>query len=122
MTRTVAELVEDVREGFEEKLGLRARTLDRQIKKAGRLLPRAVRRDAVFLSQCLTVADNPKLSKMYDMNRATAAHETVMTYLDTIDPAEERRAKTLSVVTSIAFALLVTAALVLFVLSQRGFI
>ena len=115
-------MVDEVHGTFAEKLGLRGRTLDRQIRKAGRLLPRTVRRDAVFLSQCLTVADNPKLAKMYDMNRATEAHANIMAYLDTIDPAAERRARAMSLFASIAFALLVTAGLVIFVLSRRGFI
>ena len=67
-------------------------------------------------------ACSSKLAKMVDMAKARQAHRKVLAYLETVDIAAQRRDAALQVAASIAFALLVTAGLVIFVLWQRGFI
>ena len=122
MGMSLQEMAEDVRAGLESKLRVRGRSLQAQIRKAGRLLPRHVRRDATYLAQGAELATNPKLAKMVDMAKARQAHRKVLAYLDTVDIAAQRRDAALQLAASIAFALLVTAGLVVFVLWQRGFI
>lgn len=122
MGMTVQDMVAELQEAFSDKLRLRGRTLEVQIRKAGRKLPRAVRRDATYLAQAVTLLDNPKLARMVDMTRAGKAHRNVLAYVETVDVGAERREVALGVAASVAFALLVTAGLVLVVLVQRGFV
>ncbi len=122
MTMTMQQMVDDVRAGLQDRLRVRGRSLDAQIRKAGRLLPRRVRADAIYLAQGVGLVQNPKLAKMVDMGKARQAHRNVMAHLESVDIAAQRRNAALNLVASIAFALLATGVLLLFVLWQRGFI
>ncbi|EAQ07933.1 hypothetical protein [Yoonia vestfoldensis] len=105
-----------------QKLGLRARTFQAQVHKARRFLPRALRRDLIYLAQAESLADNPKLQRMIDMPRLDAAHRNALAYLDQIDMKQRRWTAALNVAASIAFGLLLTAILVIVVLVQRGLV
>ena len=122
MTLTMHQMVDEVRAALAEKLRVRGRSLAVQVRKAGRRLPRAVRRDAVYLVQTIGLVDNPKLARMIDMRRAQLAHRNILVFLETVDVAAERRGIALQIAASIALALLVTGLLLLFVLVQRGFV
>lgn len=122
MAKTLQQMVDEVRAAMETQLRVRGKSLDAQIRKAGRLLPRRVRHDATYLAQGATLAENPKLSKMIDMAKAQKAHRSVLAYLDSVDIGAQRRDAALNLVASIAFALLVTGVLLVFVLWARGFI
>jgi len=122
MTLTMHQMVDEVRAALADKLRVRGRSLAVQVHKAGRRLPRAVRRDAVYLVQTIGLVDNPKLARMIDMRRAQLAHRNILAFLETVDVAAERRGIALQIAASIALALLVTGLLLLFVLVQRGFV
>ena len=122
MALTMHQMVEEVRAGLADKLRVRGRSLAVQVRKAGRRLPRAVRRDAVYLVQTVGLADNPKPARMIDMARAQAAHRNILQFLQTVDVAAERRGIALQIIASIALAILVTGILLLIVLVQRGFV
>jgi len=122
MALSLEQMVEEVREGLEKQLRVRGPSLEVQVRKAGRRLPRAVRRDATYLAQTVGLAGNPKLAKMVDMQKAVRAHRNVLAFLKTVDLGAARRDLALQSMASIAFVVLVTAALVLFVLVQRGFV
>lgn len=116
------QIVDEVRAALADKLRVRGRSLAVQVRKAGRRMPRSVRRDATYLVQTIGLADNPKLARMIDMRRAQAAHRNILLFLDTVDVAAERRALGLQIAASIALAILVTGILLLYVLVQRGFV
>ncbi len=122
MAKTLQQMVDEVHAGLETQMRIRGRTLDAQIRKAGRSLPRRVRSDASYLAQGAALAENPKLARMVDMAKARQAHRNVLAHLETVDLAAQRRDAAFSMVASIAFALLTTGILVLFVLWARGFI
>ncbi len=122
MGLTLQQMVGEVRAGLDRKLRVRGRSLEAQIRKAGRLLPRAIKRDATYLARALPLAGNPKLARMVDMEKARQAHRNVLAFLEGIDLAAQRRTAALNLLASIAFALLVTGSLLLFVLVQRGFL
>jgi hypothetical protein len=107
---------------LEQKLRVRGRTFEAKVRKAGRRLPRAVRRDATYLVQSIALAENPKLARMVDATKLSRAHANMVRHLESIDPSIERRAAFLNLAASIAFAVLMTAILVVFVLVQRGFV
>ncbi len=119
---TLQQMVDEVQAALESKLRVRGRSLDAQIRKAGRLLPRRVRGDATYLAQAVALSENPKLQRMVDMARAKLAHRRVLDFVEGIDLGARRRTAALNMIASIAFALLVTGALLLFVLVQRGFV
>ncbi len=119
---TLQQMVDEVQAALEGKLRVRGRSLAAQIRKAGRLLPRRVRSDATYLAQAVVLSENPKLQRMVDMAGAKQAHRRVMGFLEGVDPGARRRTAALNMAASIAFALLVTGALLLFVLVQRGFV
>ena len=107
---------------LEQKLRVRGRTLDAQIRKAGRLLPRHVRRDATYITQSIALTDNPKLARMVDTKKFARAHANVVRHLEGVNLSEKRTTAAINLIASIAFALLATGVLVLFVLVQRGFV
>jgi len=122
MAMDLQQMVDEVSEALADKLRVRGGSLDAQIHRAGRLLPRRVRQDATYLAQGITLVQNPKLAKMFDMAKARKAHRNVLAHIDTVDMGAQRRDAALNLVASIAFALLVTGCLLLFVLWQRGFV
>lgn len=122
MGEPVDQQIADVRALLEQKLRVRGRTLETQVRKAGRRLPRWVRRDANYIAQSVTLLDNPKLARMVNDAKFRSAQANVVNYLQSIDVGAHRRDAAVSMIASIAFALLVTAVLVLIVLVQRGFV
>jgi len=122
MAETMRQMVDEVRAALQDKLRVRGRTLEAQIRRAGRQLPRRVRSDATFLAQAVALTDNPKLACMVDMAKAKKAHRNVLAHLDTVDIGAQRRNAALNMLASIMFALLVTGVLLLGVLWVRGFI
>ena len=105
-----------------ERLGFRARTLARQIARAGRALPRPVAREARFLAQAAQIAANPRLVRMIDPARVDSAHRPVRDHLRGVDRADRRRARLIGIASVIAFNLLVVAVLVIAVLVWRGYV
>jgi len=122
MMMTLQDMVDEVRDGLETKLRVRGRSLEAQIRKAGRLLPRGVQKDATYLAQSIALTEHPKLARMVDMPKASRAHRNVLSYLEGTDMAAQRRGMALNIAAAVVFALLVTGGLVLFVLVQRGFV
>lgn len=119
---TLQQMVDEVRAAMESQLRVRGKSLDAQIHRAGRLLPRRVRQDASYLAKGMALAENPKLARMVDMAKARRAHRNILAHLETIDTGAKRRDAVRNMIASIAFALLVTAVLLLVVLRVRGFV
>ncbi|WP_342070436.1 hypothetical protein [Yoonia algicola] len=122
MAETMRQMVDEVRAALQDKLRVRGRTLEAQIRRAGRQLPRRVRHDATYLAQAVALTDNPKLARMVDMAKAKRAHRNVLAHLDTVDIGAQRSNAALNMLASVMFALLVTGVLLLSVLWLRGFI
>ncbi|MBQ2260607.1 MAG: hypothetical protein II336_04495 [Loktanella sp.] len=114
--------VEKIRALLDQRLGVRARTFEAQVRKARRLLPRGLRRELVYFAQAQALADNPKLQRMIDRARLEAAYTNAVYFLERADIGQRRRTAALGVAASIAFGLLITAIVVLVVVVQRGLI
>ena len=114
--------VEEIRALLDQKLGVRGRTFEAQVRKARRFLPRALRREMIYFAQAQALADNPKLQRMIDRPRLEAAHRNAVYFLERVDSGQSRRTVALGIAASIAFGLLVTAMVVLVVVVQRGLI
>lgn len=115
-------MADEVRAGLHSKLRVRGATLEAQVRRAGRRLPRRIRSDATYLARAVALAANPKLVRMVDIAKAQQAHRNVLAYLDTVDVGAQRRTAALNILAAIMFALLVTGVLLLCVLWIRGFV
>jgi hypothetical protein len=114
--------IDEVRALMETRLRVRGKTLDQQVRKAGRLLPRAERREAIYLAQAATVMQHPKLSRMVDQSKAAQAHARVTRFLNTVDPKDRAKGKLLGWLGSLAFGFIVLFMLVIVILVQRGIV
>ena len=103
------------------RLGLHGADLAVQVARAGRMMPRSVRRDARYLAQTASLAQNPKLIRMVDLDRVSRSHQVVTGFLRTQNPAERRITSALGIAAVIAFNLLILAFLVVIVLVWRGY-
>ncbi|MGJ8623235.1 MAG: hypothetical protein ACSHW1_10675 [Yoonia sp.] len=122
MTKTLDMMVQEVRRALATQLRVRGATLDAQLRKAGRDLPRGVRQHGDFLVKSVAMSAHPKLARRIDMRRAAIAHRRILQHLDTVDVGAARRDRAVQVAGSIALALLVTGVMVIAVLAWRGFI
>lgn len=114
--------VDEVRNLMETQLRVRGKTLGQQVRRAGRLLPRAEQREAMYLAQAATVLAHPKLSRMVDESKAAKAHARLTQFLRSVDPKDRARGKFLGWLGSLAFGLIVVFVLVVIVLVQRGIV
>ena len=114
--------VDDIRLLMEERLRIRARSLDQQLRKAGRLLPKAVQRDAHYLAQAGLLTQNPKLARMIDATKAERAYANVTTYLKAIEPGARRKDAVLRITAIIALNLLLISGLVIWYLWWKGYV
>lgn len=117
---TLQDQIAQVRALMAARLRIRGRTLDHQVRKAGRLLPRAVRRDATYLAQAASVMDHPRLAMMVDMGKAQQAYVRVTDYLETIDPKDRAKGKLLGVLGYISFVVIAVFIVTVWVLVKRG--
>lgn len=103
-----------------EKLGVRAASLDRAMKRAGRRLPREAHRAAGVLVTAKSHASHPRLSRMIDPHSVEHAVSSLNAHLDKIDPKERRKDAILSMLGAQALNLLGVVALVIGLLLWRG--
>ncbi|WP_238111759.1 hypothetical protein [Yoonia sp. I 8.24] len=122
MVQMIEQNIAEIRALFESKLRVRGASLAVQLRKARRHLPRAVRRDVTYLVETAELSQNPKLVRMVDTARIARAHRNTVAFLENVDLREQRITGLINVVAAIALAILVTAALVIYVLVQRGYV
>ncbi|PUB18697.1 hypothetical protein [Yoonia sediminilitoris] len=122
MARTLTTVVAEIRTLLEVKLRVKGRDLRTQVRRAGRRLPRKVRRDLKFLIETEKIAANPKLGRMVNDAKVAKAHASVVGYLEAINPREAMWNLILNITASIALALIVVFVVVLYLLVQRGLI
>lgn len=122
MVHMIEQNVAEIRALLESKLRVRGATLAVQVRKAGRRLPRAVRRDLTYLVESIELIKNPKLVRMVDANRTARAHRNTVAFLEGVNLREQRITGLINIVAAIALAILATAGLVIYVLVQRGYV
>lgn len=113
---------EEVRALIEQRLRLKAPTLDRALARAGRLLPKWAHRDARRLVEANVMMSHPKLRLAVDHKAIDKAHARLVEHLKTIDPAERRKTRILSILGSISFNLIAVATALILYLVWRGYV
>jgi len=95
-----------------DKLGLKGATLDRQLRRAGRLLPHRQRRAAQALLGAQDWMGHPRLARLLDRRAVDAALAEMHRHLDRIDPRERRKTALLLLAGGIALNLMIFGALI----------
>ena len=107
---------------MEERLGLRGPDLERQLRKAGRRLPRHIRRDGETVVMAERLAAHPKLARQIDRAALARADDRMTRHLEAIDPKEARRTRLINMAALIAAQILVIAVALVAVLAWRGIV
>ena len=76
---------------MEERLGVRGKGLEAKLHRAGRRLPKWVRREAERLVQAEQMLGHPKLMMQTDPIAIRHAAKRCEKYLKSVDPAERRK-------------------------------
>ena len=119
---TIQQMADRVAALMQERLGLRGIGLAEKLRKGGRLLPRRVRAAADRLAEAAAMAQNPKLLLQVDEAMVAQNYDICIKHLGGMNAWSRRRAAMAGLAGSIAFSLLVVAALVVAVLVWRGFL
>ncbi len=107
---------------MEERLSLRGRGFANKLARAGRRLPRRLRREGAVIAEALAVQAHPKLARRLDQARFQRAADQLERYLRGIDPAERRKGLFLNWLAGVAFSLLLVLVILIAVLRARGLI
>ncbi|WP_170545384.1 hypothetical protein [Ruegeria arenilitoris] len=105
-----------------KKLGVKDKTLADSIRKAKRLLPRRIYKQALMLANAEQMAAHPKLRLVLDTPKLARASEEVQAHLSGINRADQRLGWFLGMLGGLAFNLLALLALLIIFLRWQGFI
>lgn len=111
---------EELAQQMATQLRVRQGTLDRVAARAGRKVPTHVQKDVSRLIEADHLANHAKLRKRLDPKALKSSRRRVGAFLETRDPALERRHAALDLVAQIAFVLVTVALGLFFYLLWRG--
>lgn len=118
----VEQLVERVCTLLREKLGIRGGSLEAQVRRAGRALPRNIRHAAKDLVNAERMARDPKMLLRLDPQQVSAAYDTCVLHLEGIDHQALKSKARFGFAATIIVQVFVIAAVALAVLRWRGFL
>ncbi len=119
---TIIQMTDRVAALLEERLGVRGRTLQDKVRKAGRRLPKKVRAAADYLADAQAMAQNPKLLVRLDEGEVADAYDICLRHLGGVNRGERRKTALVGAVASAAFGMLVVVLLAIGVAYWRGLI
>mmetsp|Transcript_27070 Transcript_27070/g.49274 ORF Transcript_27070/g.49274 Transcript_27070/m.49274 type:complete len:125 (+) Transcript_27070:13-387(+) len=96
--------------GLDAAFGVKADTLAKALRKTGRRLPKRLRAEAALIVDAQALGGHPRLLRQLDGTVLDAAEAKVTAHLKTIDRADQRKGRMLSIAGVIAFNILVVAA------------
>lgn len=99
-----------VRSALEGAFGVRARTLDKALRKTGRRLPKRLRADARLIVEAEAANGNPRRLRQFDTGALDRAEGSVVTWLDAVDRADRRKGMWIGIGAMIGFNLLIAIA------------
>ena len=104
---------------LEERLDIRGAGFETKLCRAGRLLPRHLRREGATLIEALKLASHPRLGRQVDAKRLEKAANAIESHLLNLDAWDRRRGIAVNVSASVFFNLFIIAALVAGVIIWR---
>ncbi len=121
MTETLRSELTQISTLLEKRLKLTGELSDCLIR-ARRHLPRRQRRAAEDLAAADAAFDHPRLAVTLDERKLLRKARGLRSYLAEVDLADRRKGRALDIAVSVGFALLTVIALLVVVLSWRGFV
>lgn len=118
----IAAKIADVSALIEARIGPKGPDLGRQLRKVGRRLPAAMRREGAVLADAQSVLGHPRLYRRIDGAAVALAHARLVSHLESVDPLDRRRGVLLGLASVNAFNLLVIGAVIVAVLRWRGLV
>jgi hypothetical protein len=122
MSISAQQMADRVAELMEARLRIKGEGLRAKVRRGGRYLPRKVLVSAQFLAEAAEQSNVPKLLAQVDPEKTAEAYDTCVQFLKPLDAGARRRTLMLGIARSVAAAVVLTAALVLVVLTWRGYI
>jgi len=95
-----------IQSALDGAFGVRAKTLAKALKRTGRRLPKRLHTEAQQIVAAQRLGGHPKLMRQVDGDALTRAEERVVTWLDGIDRADNRKGLWLGIAGAIAFNVL----------------
>ena len=109
---TINERSKRVQSALDGAFGVRAKTLDKALRKTGRRMPKRLHAQAQLIVDAQSLGGNPKLMRRIDGAAIARAEEDVVGWLDTVDRADRRRGFWIWAGAMVGFYLLATVAAV----------
>jgi hypothetical protein len=119
---TITQMADRVSTLVEQRLGVRGRSLEDKLRRAGRRLPKAVREAATYLADAAEMAKSPKLLVRVDEAEVARAYDICLRHLNKLNRGERQKTALVGVAASVAFALLVVTVMVITLLYWRGLV
>lgn len=95
---------------FEVQMGIKARSLPQALRRAGRRLPKRLRKQGAVILQTQKMAQNPKLARQLDSQEVDRAFEQITAHLETVDLKDERFGRFLGIAGIVSANLLIIVA------------
>ena len=105
-----------------QKLGIKGGGLEAKVARAGRLLPRRIRRHAAVVIEAERVSGSPKLARLVDEAMLHKSYAEVERFLNEIDVGERRKTRAINFLGLLSLNLLVVAGLLLAYLVWQGYL
>ncbi len=107
---TIKERSKRVKSALDGAFGVRAKTLDKALRKTGRRMPKRLHAQARLIVDAQGLGGNPKLMRRIDGAAIARAEEDVVNWLDTVDRADRRRGFWIWAGSMVGFNLLIVVA------------
>ncbi len=95
---------------FEAQMGVKSRSLRQALRRAGRRLPRHLRKQGGVILQAQQLAGNPKLARQINMREVDQAYAAITNHLEAINVADERKGRWLNLAGIVAANFLIVVA------------
>lgn len=105
-SETINKRAARVQSALDGAYGVRGKTLAVALRRTGRRMPKRFHTQAQQIVAAQALGGHPKLLRQVDGAALTAAQDSVVTYLDTIDRADRRKGLWLGIAGAIAFNIL----------------
>ncbi|WP_299298515.1 hypothetical protein [uncultured Tateyamaria sp.] len=99
-----------IQSALDGAFGVRAKTLSKALKRTGRRMPKRLHGEAQLIVAAQRLGGHPKLMRQVDGAALTRAEERVVTWLDGIDRADNRKGLWLGIAGAVAFNILLILA------------
>lgn len=110
MDITVTDRADALADLIEKKLGVRGHGLETKLRRAGRAMPKFVRKQADKIVEAAQLSANPKLMRRVDAAGIEQAYRSCERWLNTVDRSERRKDRILRFLAVNAFNLLAVSA------------